>query len=88
MNRVENIVAKGEIYLYEKFLLLSQCYHKLSEVMLQNVSASHKGIMQERENHITSILIWQLPHPQQAQIFTFEIVCFCVFVLKQLLIVH
>ena len=30
LNRVETIVAKGEIACYEQFLLLSQCFQKSS----------------------------------------------------------
>ena len=29
-DRVENIVGKGEIALYEQFLLFQQCFQKLS----------------------------------------------------------
>ena len=30
LNKVENIVAKGEIVQHEQFLLWSQCFQKLS----------------------------------------------------------
>ena len=32
LNRVENIVGKGEIARYEQFLLFPQCFQKLSVV--------------------------------------------------------
>ena len=45
LNRVKNIVAKGEIAQYEKFLLLLQCFQKSSAA-----EASESVCMRERVN--------------------------------------
>ena len=48
----ENVVAKGEIARFEQFLLLSQCFQKLSAAV-----ASESVYMKERvNNHFTLLL--------------------------------
>ena len=42
--RVENIVSKGEIPCFEQFLLLSQCFQKLSATEAQKASICGKGL--------------------------------------------
>ena len=41
LNRVENIVAKGEIACFEQLILLSQCFQNLSSA---DASTSGKGL--------------------------------------------
>ena len=43
LNRVENIVERGEITHYEHFLLLPHCCHKSSVADTLKVSACGKG---------------------------------------------
>ena len=43
MNRVENILAKGEIAHYEQFPFLSQCFQKSSAANVSNASIGRKG---------------------------------------------
>ena len=47
LDKIENIVAKGEIARFEKFLLLSQCFQKSSAA-----DASESVYMRERINKL------------------------------------
>ena len=52
LKRVENIVAKGEIARFEQFLLLSQCFLKLSAA-----EASESVYMRERVNTLYAFIM-------------------------------
>ena len=49
MNRVENMVTKGEIAHNEQFSLLLQCFQKLSAT---GASANGKGLISSKKDHI------------------------------------
>ena len=54
LNGVENIVAKGEIACFEKFLSLSQCFQKLS------AAEASKRVKDKYANNLFDIVCWLL----------------------------